>query len=305
MSVARAYDALRESLVGRVRTDEPMSRHTTFRIGGPADLFIVCDTVADVSQTLGTLGEEDVPFTVLGKGSNVLVADEGYRGAVITLGRDFRKHGIDGDEMRCGAGVTLAGVVRDAYSKGLKGYEFGVGVPGTVGGALAMNAGSRDEWIGSVVESVTVYQQGEGLVRLRGDEITWGYRRSDLGDRGIVLECCLRAEEADRDVIRAAMEAGFSRRKRTQPLSQPSAGSVFKNPEGRSAAHMIETLGAKGLRVGGAMVSEVHANFIVNVGDATASDVAYLIEAIRTAVRDAYDVGLETEVRYLGPFATP
>jgi UDP-N-acetylmuramate dehydrogenase len=301
VSVTGAYDALRRSLVGTVQRDEPMFRHTTYRIGGPADLFIVCDTVNDVSQTLRILAEEEVPYTVLGKGSNLLVADEGYRGAVATLGRDFRRHGLDGNDMRCGAGVTLAGVVRDAYSKGLAGFEFGVGVPGTIGGALVMNAGSRDEWIGSVVESVTVYSPIDGLVRLRGNEIHWAYRESDLSDTGVVLECCLRAEVGDSAMIRQTMEERFTNRKETQPLSQPSAGSVFKNPPGDSAGRMIDTLGAKGMRVGGAMVSDVHGNFIVNAGGASASDVMYLIDAIRTAVKDAYNVELETEIRFLGP----
>jgi len=304
VSIVTAHEALRRGLTGIVRLDEPMRRHTTYRIGGPADLFIICDTVADVSHTLRVLAEEDIAYTVIGKGSNLLVADAGYRGAVIVLGRDFRRHSREGDDIRCGSGVILAGVVQDAYSKGLKGLEFAVGVPGTVGGALAMNAGTRDEWIGSMVEGVTVYTLDDGLLRLKGGEIEWGYRTSDVGKRGIVLEACLRTEAGDRAEIRRQMEQSFARRKATQPTGRPSAGSVFRNPEGDSAGRLIETLGAKGLRIGDAVVSDVHANFIVNAGNATAQDVTRLIEAIRSAVRDAYGIELETEIKFLGSFET-
>ncbi len=302
MSVTTAHDRLKGSLDGMVKKSEPMARHTTYHIGGPAALIVECATVADLAMTTSVLSEEDVAWTVLGKGSNILVSDAGYDGAIITLGRDFKRHALDGDHLRTGAGVILAAVVQDAFKMGLSGLEFGVGIPGTVGGALAMNAGARDEWIGSIVESVTLYVPGEGLVRRRGSEVSWSYRRTDLPTLGIIVECVLRVTESDEVDIRRSMEASLRRRKRSQPLGLPSAGSVFINPEGDSAGRLIEAAGLKGTRIGGAQVSDVHANFIVNTGGATATDVVALIRLVREAVKDSNGIELRPEIRFLGTF---
>ncbi|MBI5230654.1 MAG: UDP-N-acetylmuramate dehydrogenase [Coriobacteriales bacterium] len=279
-----------------------MARHTTFRIGGPADLFIQADCVSDLSALSRILGEDHIEWTVLGKGSNLLVSDEGYRGAVVVLGRDFRRHSIVDSYLHSGAAVALATLVQDAFSAGMSGLEFAVGIPGTVGGALAMNAGSRDEWIGGVVESVTLFVPGQGLRAIRGHEVPWGYRRTDLASRGIIVETVLRLAEGDAGRIRRAMEASLSRRKRSQPLGLPNAGSVFVNPEGDSAGRLIEAAGLKGARQGGAQVSDVHANFIVNSSGATARDVAMLMKRLRDAIRDQYGIELTPEVRFLGSF---
>ena len=302
MSVEKAYGRLRGSLSGSVRRDEPLARHSTFRIGGPAALLVDCATVADLALATTVLAEESVAWTVLGKGSNILAADSGYDGAVITLGRDFKRHALEGEHLRTGAGVILAAIVNDAFSAGRTGLEFAVGIPGTVGGALAMNAGSRDEWIGAVVESVTLFVPGQGLVGVRGPEVAWGYRRSNLATRGIIVETALRIEEGDEVHIRRTMEANLRRRKRNQPLGVPSVGSVFVNPEGDSAGRLIQASGLKGSRVGGATVSDVHANFIVNTGGATAADVLKLIGLIRDTVKDMHDIELKPEVRFLGSF---
>ena len=302
MPVAEAFDRLRGELAGSARRSEPMARHTTFHIGGPAALFVECATVADLALATEILGDEEVDWRVLGKGSNVLVSDDGYNGAVIVLGRDFKRHALDGEHLRTGAGVILAAIVRDAFSEGRTGLEFAVGIPGTVGGALAMNAGTRDEWIGSVVESVTLFVAGKGLVGLRGPEIAWGYRKSVLPEKSVIVEAVLRVVEGDGDHIRRTMEASLRRRKRTQPLSSPSAGSVFVNPEGDSAGRLIEAAGLKGAHVGGAAISDVHANFIVNVGGATAADVLGLVRLVRATVKEAYGVELTPEVRFLGSF---
>ena len=302
MPVAEAYERLRAALAGSVRRDEQMGRHTTFRIGGPAALFVECATVADLTTTTTILAEECVDWRLLGKGSNVLVSDAGYPGAVLVLGRDFKRHVLEGDHLRTGAGVVLAALVRDAFSEGRTGLEFAVGIPGTVGGALAMNAGSRDEWIGSIVESVTLFVPGSGLVGVRGPEIAWGYRTSGLQSRGIIVESVLRLLEGDLDQIRRTMEASLRRRKRTQPLSTPNAGSVFMNPEGDSAGRLIESAGLMGTRVGGAVVSDVHANFIVNAGGATSVDVLALVRLVRDTVKEAYGIELAPEVRFLGSF---
>ena len=302
MPVAEAYERLRAALAGSVRRDEQMGRHTTFRIGGPAALFVECATVADLTTTTTILAEECVDWRLLGKGSNVLVSDAGYPGAVLVLGRDFKRHVLEGDHLRTGAGVVLAALVRDAFSEGRTGLEFAVGIPGTVGGALAMNAGSRDEWIGSIVESVTLFVPGSGLVGVRGPEIAWGYRTSGLQSRGIIVESVLRLLEGDLDQIRRTMEASLRRRKRTQPVSTPNAGSVFMNPEGDSAGRLIESAGLMGTRVGGAVVSDVHANFIVNAGGATSADVLALVRLVRDTVKEAYGIELAPEVRFLGSF---
>lgn len=279
-----------------------MARHTTFRIGGPADLFITCDTIADLSETVRLCVEQGIEWTVVGKGSNLLVSDTGYRGAVIVLGREFKAHSVQGSDIKAGAACILAYVVRDAFSRGLGGMEFAVGIPGTVGGALAMNAGSSGVWMDSVVESVTLLVPGVGLERLRGSEIAWGYRTSGLPERGIIVETVLTLRQADQARIRFEMERSLDRRKSSQPLGIPSAGSVFTNPEGDSAGRLIEAAGLKGTQLGGARVSDIHANFIVNVGGATASDVVGLIRKIQMTVRDIHGIELTPEVRLLGEF---
>ncbi len=305
MTVEAAYTKLHGAISGDVHRDESMARHTSFRIGGPADLHIVCDTVADVALATEVLAAEDVPMTVLGKGTNVLVADAGYRGAVVVLGKEFRRHVVKDDSLQAGAACILAYLVRDAFSQGLAGLEFAVGVPGTLGGALAMNAGTRDAWIGGITESVTIYAPGIGLQRLRGAEIPWGYRTSGLPARGVIVEGVLQLRPAERIAIQVAMERSLRRRKESQPLGMPSAGSVFVNPEGEAAGRLIEGAGLKGLRLGGARVSDVHANFIVNDGGATAADVVGLISKIRTSVRDRHGIELRPEIRFLGEFREP
>lgn len=302
MSLTGTYNTLKAQLEGEVRRDEIMARHTTFRIGGPAALYLVCDTVSDLSAAVSLLSEERLEWTVVGKGSNLLVSDEGYDGAVIVLGRDFRRHTYDDGHLRAGAGCILAALVQDAFKLGLSGLEFAVGIPGTFGGALAMNAGTRDKWIGEIVESVTLLDPEGGLVSVRGPEVAWGYRRSGLPGRGIIVEAEVKVEPGDMTWIRRAMEASLNRRKRSQPLGMPNAGSIFVNPPGDSSGRLIEAAGLKGLKIGGAQISDVHANFIVNAGGASAADVVELIRRIRDAVKEEHGIELRPEVRFLGPF---
>jgi UDP-N-acetylmuramate dehydrogenase len=302
MSIEDAGVRLREELVGEVRRDEPMTRHTTFRIGGPAALFCVLETIHDVRVAMSILEEEEVPWTVAGKGSDLLVSDAGYEGAVLLLGKEFKKHAIEGDTLRAGAASVLAHLVQDAFNRGLSGLEWAVGIPGTLGGALVMNAGTRDGAIGSVVDTVTMYVPGQGLVLVHGRDVVWDYRRSGLGGRGIILEAALTVTEGEPVRIRAQMERNLRDRKATQPLGFPSAGSVFVNPPGDSAGRLIESVGLKGLRLGGARISPVHANFIVNEGGATAADVVGLVSKIRMTVKDVCGVDLRPEIRFLGPF---
>ncbi len=302
MSVEGAWRALSSGMRGEVRRDEPMARHTSFRLGGPADLFCVCDTLGDLTLAVDVLEQEEVPSVVLGKGTNVLVSDDGYRGAVLVLGEEFRRHSVDDETIRAGAAVSLARLVQVAFKSALDGLAFAVGIPGTFGGALAMNAGTRDRWIGEVTTSVTVYEPGRGLRHVRGSQVDWGYRTSDLPERGIIIEGVLRCEAGDAGLIRARMDRGFKARTSAQPTGVASAGSVFVNPEGDSAGRLIETAGLKGASIGGARVSDLHANFIVNEGSATARDVYELVGAVRAAVKEEHGIELEPEVRLLGSF---
>jgi len=302
MSLDTLENNLRLRLKGDVRRREPMARHTTYRIGGPAELFITCDTMTDLIEAASLCDAEGVERITVGKGSNLLVSDAGYPGAIITLGNEFKAHRVQGAEIEAGAACILAFLVRDAYSRGLGGMEFAVGIPGTVGGAIAMNAGTGDDWIGAVVSSVTVYVPGVGLQRLRPHELAWEYRSSGLPPGAIVVETTVQLQEADRESIRKTMDASLERRKRTQPIGAPSAGSVFRNPPGDSAGRLIESAGLKGTRLGGARISEVHANFIVNEGGATAADVLGLVRKAQLTVRDTHGIQLTPEIQLLGAF---
>lgn len=287
---------------GEVRYDEPMSRHTTYRIGGPANYYVIAGSIAALASVVDACEAEGIPWVVVGKGSNLLVADEGYPGVVLTLGRDFRSMRFD-EESNClvaGGGVVLASAVREARDRGLSGLEFAVGTPGTIGGALRMNAGTRTDWIGETVVSVTTLQPGVGVSCKKGSDLAWGYRFSSFASDEIVLECVLQLKPVDSCAIRAKMETLLERRHNAQPFTQPSCGSVFRNPDNASVGELIERAGLKGVRIGGAQVSEVHANFIVNTGGATAHDVRALIELIKTKVSQEYGIELQPEVKFLG-----
>lgn len=291
-----------QSFDGDIYPGEPLARHTSYRIGGPARFYVCASSLSALSQLAKTCETSGVEWLVMGKGSNLLVSDEGFDGVVVTLGSDFKTCRFDEERssFAVGAGVPLSSVVQDAFKRGLAGLEFAVGTPGTIGGAVRMNAGSRDEWIGSRIVSVTTLSTSCGLKRYAGTDIAWGYRTCSLPADEIVLECELSVQSALPSFIRGKMEAALAKRKKSQPLNQPSCGSVFKNPEGHSAGALIEEAGLKGMRTGGAQISEKHANFIVNVDNATARDVMELIELARTKVKEAYGIELQPEVRFLG-----
>lgn len=293
---------LSEGFDADVHPNEPMARHTAYRIGGPARFLVNAHSLGALMQLVALCRSEGVPWAVVGRGTNLLVADEGYPGVVITLGRDFRHLRLDGASGRCvaGAGALLATVVQEAFRAGCTGLEFAVGTPGSIGGALRMNAGTRKVGIGSRVASVTVLEPSGALVRRLGSEVEWGYRRSSFAPGEAIVECELALEPGDPFAIQRTMESALARRKRTQPLGQPSCGSVFRNPEGASVGALVEQLGLKGARVGAAQISEVHGNFIVNTGGATARDVRALIDLVRAKVVKAHGIELATEVRLLG-----
>ncbi len=294
------------SLSGAIDTDaienERLARHTSYRIGGKAALFLTCHSYHALRRAVEVLTRERVPWVILGKGSNLLVSDSGYDGAVITLGREFTRTLLaeDGCTLTVGAGVMLARLVNSAFTRGLSGLEFAVGIPGTIGGAVSMNAGTRDLWIGSLIEDVVTYKPGAGMRHYAHDDVYWAYRETGIPRDEIILEATLKLRPGDKSEIRAAMERYLVRRRRTQPIGSASCGSVFRNPPGRSVGAMVEECGLKGFSVGGAEVSKVHGNFIVNNGTATASDVVAVIQHVYEQVKETYGVELQPEVKFLG-----
>lgn len=287
---------------GEVFPNEPMARHTTYRVGGPARYLVRVDSVGALRRVVECAEQCRVPWTVVGRGSNLLVSDAGFKGVVVTLGRDFRNMRFDEQTsvLTAGAAVLLSAAVQEAFRRSLAGLEFEVGTPGTIGGALRMNAGSRTEWISQSLIAVTTYSPRYGLRRRLAAEIEWGYRSTSFDADEVMIECELALSPADPFYIRGKMEASLTRRKQTQPLDKPSCGSVFKSPDGDSAGRLIDAAGLKGAQIGGAQVSEVHANFIVNNGTALAQDVKQLMELVQEKVAQTHGIELQPEVRFLG-----
>lgn len=287
---------------GSIRLDEPMSRHTTYRIGGLVRAFVEVNSICSLSTILKVCLQEHLSWYVAGKGSNLLVADEGFDGVVIALAGDFRRWCFDDDAQRVtvGAGTMLSRIVQEVFHRGYSGLEFAVGTPGTVGGALIQNAGTRSDWIGSRVASVTTFSATEGLKRYLDSDLSWEYRTSSFVPDEIIVECELKLTRALSGNIHERMNTLLMRRKQRQPLDVPSCGSVFRNPPDQSAGQLIESVGLKGRQCGGACISDKHANFIVNKDNATAADVIALMKLARREVRGAYGIELEPEVRFLG-----
>lgn len=287
---------------GKVGVGVPMADYTTWRIGGPADLLVTPRSVAEVRTCLAWAGRHGLPVWIIGNGSNVLVADGGLRGLVLRTAHGLNQIERQGSRLSLGAGALLPVLLRLAARYGWTGLEFAAGIPATVGGAVLMNAGTGEGTIGALVSRVGLIEPSGEYVELEAKEISFAYRHSSLLDRGgVITTVILQVREGDpADVARAIRERMAARRQK-QPHRWPSAGSVFKNPPGwPSAGWLIERVGAKGLRRGGALVAYEHANFIVNTGGATARDVLWLVEEIRRRVRESFGVELETEIRILG-----
>lgn len=293
---------LAKDFEGFVLRSEPLAKHTSYRIGGPADLFIQADSLSALKMATDYCREQGIPWIAVGRGTNLLVADEGFRGAVIKLGTGFAScvFNQDSETFTVGASCRLSQLVREACALGRSGFEFVVGTPGSVGGALRMNAGTSHEYLGSRVISVTTLRPGFGLKRYAACDIVWGYREASLPFDEIILECELASSKGEPADIRARMDAALSRRRKTQPLAFPSCGSVFRNPERESVGRLIENVGLKGAWCGGAQISELHANFIVNRDGAKAVEVLTLMHAVQDAVKERYDIDLVPEVRFLG-----
>ena len=302
MSVSNAYLSLSGNINGMVQLDEPLSRHTSYRIGGPAALFVRANDYAALVRTLEVLRAEGVRWVLLGKGSNILADDAGYKGCVICLGDQFARINVSAEEglITAGAGAALSRVVSEAMRASLAGLEPCAGIPGTLGGALSMDAGTRREWIGQRVRDLVVLRPGRGMFRYAGSEIDWGYRTTSLPGSEIILEATLALDRSDKDVIAIEMDERLHRRRNTQPLSFPSCGSVFRNPPDHSVGKLIEECGLSGLTQGGAQISTTQANFIVNTGNASAADVLALISRAHDAVLERHGVDLSCEVKFLG-----
>jgi UDP-N-acetylmuramate dehydrogenase len=294
---ARLERALRERFGRRVALHEPLARHTSLRVGGPADALVRIESAAELEGLVALCAADAAPLHVLGAGFNTLVRDGGIRGVVVRLA-GMRALERRGPELWAEAGATHTQLTRFAAQHGLSGLEFGVGIPGTLGGWLAMNAGTREREIGQAVVALD-WLAGGARCSVPASALHFVYRRLERPADAILLGARLALEPGDPGEIRARMRAQLEARRATQPVDQPSCGSVFKNPPGDFAGRLIEAAGLKGLRCGGARISELHANFIVTSG-ATAADVLELIERARRAVAERFGVELQTEVQIMG-----
>lgn len=290
-----------------VRLQESMAEHTSFRIGGPADYYVTPQDPESLAQGIALCAEENVPYYIVGNGTNLLIADRGFRGVIFQILRTM-------DSITCReedgvlllfaqAGALLSRAARTVAEKGYAGFEFAAGIPGTIGGAVMMNAGAYGGEIGDHLLYVDVLDEKGQTLRLTLPELAFGYRRSIVMDKGyIVLDVCMSFEKGDPDAVMQRVEELSGKRKSSQPLDYPSAGSTFKRPEGYFAGKLIQDCGLKGLTVGGAQVSEKHAGFVINIGGATAADVRELIRQVQAKVKEQFGVLLEPEIRMIGEF---
>lgn len=284
----------------KILCDEPMSSHTTFKIGGPADIYMEPPT-SEVVSLINLLRNQGIPFIVIGNGSNLLVSDEGIEGVVISLGRNASNVTIEGNIVKAEAGAMLSKVANLSAEAGLTGLEFASGIPGSIGGAIYMNAGAYGGEIKDILISATVLTADHQLIDVNADELKLSYRHSSLMENGaIVLEASLGLKEGDKEEILNQLAEIRQQRILKQPLDFPSAGSTFKRPEGYFAGKLIDDTGLRGYSVGGAQVSEKHCGFVVNTGDATCADVIKLMRDVDEKVFSTTGVHLEPEVRIIG-----
>jgi UDP-N-acetylenolpyruvoylglucosamine reductase len=299
-------EQIADELIGRlsleavVRRDEPLAKRTTLRVGGPADVFVEPASEADLASILKFCGERNIKFFVLGRGSNLLVRDGGFRGVVISLAHSFFSGiVIEGDRLRCGAGAKLKHVAVEAKRNGLAGLEFLEGIPGSVGGALRMNAGAMGAATFQMVESVRLMDYAGNVLDALPEELKVEYRSCGVLKTRVALAAMFKTRPDSRESIEQRMIAFSKKRWTTQPAA-PSAGCMFKNPPAMPAGKVIDQMGLKGMRVGGAFVSAEHGNFIVNDGTATARDVLQLIENLKQRVKSERGIDLHTEVEIIG-----
>lgn len=297
------YEKLKSVIASedRIVRDAPMADYTTFRAGGRADILLMPADEGELEAALSMLREEQARYFVLGNGSNVLVKDGGYRGVIIHIGKTMAEIHADGERIEAQAGALLSAVASKAADHALTGMEFASGIPGSVGGAVFMNAGAYDGEMKMIVERVRALMQDGTIRDFSGDELEYSYRHSVFMDNGaVILSAVMKLEQGDPAAIREKMRDLNERRSSRQPLDKASAGSTFKRPEGYFAGKLIDDAGCRGLSVGAAQVSPKHAGFVVNNGGATASEILDLIALVRMKVKEDFGVDLQPEVRIIG-----
>lgn len=302
MNIHIIYDKLKKILpCNNIKLNESMKNHTSFRVGGPADILVLPRDVREISGIVKLCKDANIPFLVIGNGTNLLVRDNGIRGVVIKLSKNFNDISIDKNFIRCKSGVLLSTAARFALKNSLSGLEFAHGIPGTVGGATVMNAGAYDGEMSNVISKVKVLNFDGNIIEMKKDELNFSYRKSSLQDTdNILLEIEMELVAGNFEAIKEKMSELFARRKAKQPLNIPSAGSTFKRPKNNFAGYLIEKAGLKGYRIGGALVSEIHAGFIVNDNNATCNDIIKLIEHIQNEVMNKFNIMLEPEIKVVG-----
>lgn len=301
MTIDKVYKELKELGIKDIRKNELMKKHTTFRIGGPADIMILPSNEEEIIEVVSYCRKEDIDFMILGNGSNLLVKDKGIRGVVIKLNEDFAKISVDGTRIRAQSGALLTAISRKAMEHSLTGFEFANGIPGSIGGAITMNAGAYGGEIKDIVYKVRVLDRKNRILEYTNQEMNFRYRGSRIKDDDlIVLEAIIELEKGNFNTIKDKMKELTVKRTTKQPLNKASGGSTFKRPEGYYAAKLIEDSGLKGVKYGKAQVSDKHSGFIINTGDASCKEVLELIEIVKKTVRDKYNVSLEMEVKVIG-----
>ena len=287
----------------RALVDEPMKQHTTFRVGGNADYFVMPQSAEEVKNIVALCKEADMPYYILGNGSNLLVGDKGYRGVIIQIYKEMNHIRIDGDKVIAQAGALLSRVGTATLEAELTGFEFAAGIPGTVGGAVFMNAGAYGGEMKDIIANATVLTLDGDIVTINKEDLELGYRTSVIAKKGyVVLEAEYQLQKGDKEAIRARMDELKVQRVTKQPLEYPSAGSTFKRPEGYFAGKLIQDAGLRGFQVGGAQVSEKHCGFVINKDQATAADIQELMRQVSDKVMQEFGVKLEPEVKTLGEF---
>lgn len=284
-----------------IKLDEPMRKHISFRVGGPADILVKPRTEEQLKNVFSLIKKENIPYLIIGNGSNLLIKDGGIRGIVIEISDNFNAFSIEGNKLTVQSGALLSVVGKSVLREELKGFEFAAGIPGTIGGALAMNAGAYGGEMKDMVKSVRLMDTDGNIVEFSNEQMEFGYRRSILSRTNyVVLSAEIELEKGNYDEIKAKMADFTQRRVTKQPLSLPSAGSTFKRPEGNFAGKLIEDSGLRGLTLRGAQVSEKHCGFVVNLGNANAKDLLDLMYVVKSTVKTKFGVILEEEVKILG-----
>lgn len=300
--MSRLYHDLIEANIGKVLENEPLSKHTTIKIGGPADLFIEPSNREDLAKALEIIKNHGAKWRAIGRGSNLLVADKGIEGVVIKLGSGMDDFELDGEILTVGGGYSIIKLSTIISKKGLSGLEFASGIPGSIGGAVYMNAGAHGSDMSKILVKALVLFEDGTLEWLTNEQLEFSYRTSILQAKkpGICIGAVLKLQKGEKEDIVAVMQKNKDYRRETQPWNYPCAGSIFRNPLPKYAGQLVEEAGLKGHQIGGAQISEMHGNFIVNAGGATAQDVLDLIDFVKKNILERYGVTMETEVEIIG-----